>query len=577
MEASEFLDEHDFNLWTSSLTDKTIKLSLAKMPKIHGSYDMAWQQKGSGHQYNSLSGHGSLVGRRTRKVVGLLVKLKICNACTLWAKKNPNTPMIQHNCYKNHHGSSGCMESAAILEIIVQSFEEFQVVVELLCCDDDSSIRADCQWSNKDYMANNNTDVLPMVKKKVGKNKGEFHPRPDKGKLPAHVPEPRFVADPNHRRKGLTGDLIKLDMSKVNEKFTMTRMDSTRLGKNFGYMVRTLKDRPQCEFITAAEAVLEHHFDVHDNCHSNWCPRKGETEEERKASTKYYRNKEKDAKLYAVIKEKMSRFISIEKLQEMAHDMDTNMNEGFNNICTWFLPKNKVFAGCGSLNNRISFAVGINSIGVLPFYTRLFRKMGINMTENVKHYLQVKETSRMRKIEGGKTQLAKKNRNKAKYEKLKDATRLAKKEFLKREGAYRRGMNMDDPFSEMLNGQELVDDERKPAAKKRKMSGFCEYCGRSDHLTKRSSSCMAKTATVKMFRRMDGSLLSNPPTVIDVDERNTVPLTDAAQDIDRLDSLPFDHEMPSDDDDSLAGYLASAAFGRDESHDDEDEVAFGTF
>jgi hypothetical protein len=88
---------------------------------------------------------------------------------------------------------------------------------------------------------------------------------------------------------------------------------------------------------------------------------------------------------------------------------------------------------------------------------------------------------------------------------------------------------------------------------------------------------MAKTATVKMFRRMDGSLLSNPPTVIDVDERNTVPLTDAAQDIDRLDSLPFDHEMPSDDDDSLAGYLASAAFGRDESHDDEDEVAFGTF
>jgi hypothetical protein len=186
---------------------------------------------------------------------------------------------------------------------------------------------------------------------------------------------------------------------------------------------------------------------VHDNCHAHWCPRIAQTEEARNGSTKYYRCKKKDAKLYGILKEeKMSRFITMHKLQEMAHDMDTNMNEGFNNICTWFLPKNKVFAGCGFLNNRISFAVCINSIGVLPFYSRLFRKMGITMTDNVRHYLEVKESARMRKIEGGKTQAAKKNRNKAKYEKLKDHTRIAKMEFLKRAGAYHRGMNLDDPF-----------------------------------------------------------------------------------------------------------------------------------
>jgi hypothetical protein len=89
---------------------------------------------------------------------------------------------------------------------------------------------------------------------------------------------------------------------------------------------------------------------------------------------------------------------------------------------------------------------------------------------------------------------------------------------------------------------------------------------------------MAKDATVKKFRRMDGSLLSDPPTAIDVDDtpRNRIPLTDAARDIDQLDSLPFDHDV--DDDDSLAGYLASAAFGRDESDDDSDGGAacFGT-
>jgi hypothetical protein len=48
---------------------------------------------------------------------------------------------------------------------------------------------------------------------------------------------------------------------------------------------------------------------------------------------------------------------------EMGHTLDTNMNEAFNQICTWFAPKNKVFAGTGSLHNRIAMAVSINSLG----------------------------------------------------------------------------------------------------------------------------------------------------------------------------------------------------------------------
>jgi hypothetical protein len=71
--------------------------------------------------------------------------------------------------------------------------------------------RADCQWSNEDSLFNHNTNVLPKVAKKHGINKGALQDRPEKGKLPRSVPEPLFVADPNHRRKGLTGELIKLD------------------------------------------------------------------------------------------------------------------------------------------------------------------------------------------------------------------------------------------------------------------------------------------------------------------------------------------------------------------------------
>jgi hypothetical protein len=42
-------------------------------------------------------------------------------------------------------------------------------------------------------------------------------------------------------------------------------------------------------------------------------------------------------------------------LIEMAHSLDTNLNKAFNQICTWYAPKNKVFAGSYSLHNRIAF------------------------------------------------------------------------------------------------------------------------------------------------------------------------------------------------------------------------------
>jgi hypothetical protein len=580
MATCESQDELDYRNWKDSLTDKSMKLSLAKMPKVHGSYDMAWQQKGSGHQYNSASGHGTIVGRRTRKVIALVIKCKTCIACTTWAKKHPDIPILEHLCYKNHDGSSGSMEAAGIVELVEELFDKFQVVTEILCCDDDSSLRADCSWSNEDYLKNNNTDELPMVEKKVGKNKGKLQLRPNKGKLAGHVPEPTFVADPNHRRKTLTGELIKLDTAKVSLKLTMTRMDSMRLGKNFGYMARGLRNRPQCEWIPAANAVLEHHFDVHDQCNSDWCPRKASTQQERDASNKYYRCKEKDAKLYSHLVEKMSRFVTLDKLQEMAHDMDTNMNEGFNNICTWFAPKNKVFAGSASLHHRIAFAVCINSIGVLPFYTKLFRKLGITMTDNVEHYLRVRESARIRQIQGGKTQEAKKVRNKNKYIKLQEHTRTAKMEFLKRAGVYRSGMNMDDPFGELLNGEE---DTRKPAAKRHKKNStiqFCEYCGKSDHLTKRSTKCSAhnEVAPQRKHRRLDGSLLSDPPapcigasTVAPVVDTALL-LTDAARDVDRLDSLPFDHQMDSDDD---SFYSLAATFEEEDGDDDRACLAAG--
>jgi hypothetical protein len=195
----------------------------------------------------------------------------------------------------------------------------------------------------------------------------------------------------------------------------------------------------------------------------------------------------------------------------MAHGLDTNMNEAFNNICTWFAPKNKVFAGAYSLHNRISFAVGINSVGVLQYFTRLYRKLGITMTENVVHYLTKKEDKRARKLAKVKTADAKKEKNKRKHDKLNKDVQVAKMELHKRQGTYRKGMNLDDPY-----GDEGAAAARPPAKRQKASTGFCEWCGKKSHLTKASKKCIffqMKDAPRK-YRKIDGTLLSGPPQLV---------------------------------------------------------------
>jgi hypothetical protein len=550
-EAKLSMNEFDFNVWNMWRKNPAMgDLPVDRRPQIEASYDMAWQQKGSGHTYNSQSGHGSLFGSRSRKLIALSIKSRLCWYCSKYLLKNPEANEVPpHRCWKNHDGSAGSMEAAGAVDVVVDCFENKTVVIKRLCCDD-SSVRADCQWSNENYMKAYNTDVLPMVPISKGPNKGKPQPRPDKGKLPPHIPEPKFVADPNHRRKGLNGLLIGIDMSNVSEKCTMTRMDSTRLAKNFGYMARTLKNRDENEYEDAAKACLEHHFDNHKYCGA-WCKRKDLSEEVKKQSVKYYRCKKKDAELYELLKNSVEKYCTKDKLLDMAHSLDTNMNEAFNQICTWFAPKNKVYAGTGSLHNRIAFAVGINSIGIDAFFHRLFKKLGIPVTNNVAYYLKTKEKHRALRLEKIRTPAYKLHKNKKKMALLAENTLIAKKERHQRAGTYRKGMNLDDPIDEEVAAANAAARELK---KKRKAENHCEYCGQNGHATRRSKKCSAKTESVKKYRR-DGTLLADPPLPI---EAISKPSND--DDLDEcsvMDGLPWDTEYTSDHerDDANVGTL----------------------
>lgn len=130
-------------------------------------------------------------------------------------------------------------------------------------------------------------------------------------------------------------------------------------------------------------------------------------------------------------------------------------------------------------------AIGVTSIGLVPFFKRLFGKLGIEMTPNMLHYLEVKDRSRLFRLKKIKTRDKKRSRNKQKYDKLlKEDTRIARKERARREGTYRTGMNLD--------GDDDDDTMQQPVTKKRRVY-VCShpFCLKKGHATTRSKKCLA--------------------------------------------------------------------------------------
>ncbi|XP_062617449.1 uncharacterized protein LOC134279113 [Saccostrea cucullata] len=79
------------------------------------SFDAGWQTRGSGRNYASLSGHGSMIGVNTGKVLSYAVRCKKCRFCDRAVdKENPK----EHDCRKNWEKSSKAMESDMAVEML---------------------------------------------------------------------------------------------------------------------------------------------------------------------------------------------------------------------------------------------------------------------------------------------------------------------------------------------------------------------------------------------------------------------------------------------------------------------------
>ena len=320
----------------------------------------------------------------------------------------------------------------------------------------------------------------------------------------------------------------------------MTAMDAFRIKRNYGYMIRSIPGKQEDEYEQCGKAVLEHHFGNHVYC-GDWCSQKQLSEEERKASTRYYRNKTKDAKLYEVLSGLLARFITKAALKEIAHAHDTQVNESLNNLVSWFAQKNKVYCSSGSLRNRISMAIGIHSVGHYEFFTRLFKLLGIAADPDVRYFLEQRGRDRFAKIARAKKPAFKRKRMQSDFDKLKANTLIAKRERDQRDGTYQTGMGMDGGYTE----QDFEDgggqqDEASLADNKKAQKKQCKRCKRFGHLTANSKSCMYyKSKRQRTATAVGGGVVA---TQQDITERDKA-------EADAIEQLPLDTPLDDDDED----------------------------
>ena len=93
-------------------------------------YDFGRDKQGTGFQYNSHSGRGSLFGQLTNQVMAYKTMRSYCRKCPMGALPG------DHDCVRNHDGIAKAMEPHAAVELFLKNaqFDDADIRVDTIYC-----------------------------------------------------------------------------------------------------------------------------------------------------------------------------------------------------------------------------------------------------------------------------------------------------------------------------------------------------------------------------------------------------------------------------------------------------------
>lgn len=283
--------------------------------ELECSFDAGWQTRGSGWQYSSNSGHASLVGVQTGKILDFDVRNKKCSTCQYYSGRNETVP--NHKCNSNWRGSSKAMEpdmaSAMLRNLRTHGYE-----VNALHGDSDSTTMA---------------RLKPEFKELKKRN------------------------DKNHFKKNLSKEFYKLSQT---HKELKTAGVIPYLTRCYMYPISS-KCATAEELANKLIVIVPHLYGDHSHCHSaKWCTY------HKSPSTYRYKHLPQGKPLHnEALRNELNE--TTNRLQKRASELicmgSTQANENFNNIVASKAPKNRSYGNTCSLANRVSAAVLQKNIG----------------------------------------------------------------------------------------------------------------------------------------------------------------------------------------------------------------------
>ncbi|CAG2194346.1 unnamed protein product [Mytilus edulis] len=277
------------------------------------SVDAAWQRRGSGRSYDSLTGHCSMIGSKTGKVINYKWRSKACRICQR-AETSGNIPRV-HKCNKNFTGSAKAMEPDMVVDMVKESRSKGANITAIIGDEDTTTI------------ARLRAKVDPTIVK---------------------------LSDSNHMKKPIRNRLYELK----NKHSTLSPKVISYIMKCFNYLIAQGKGQPK-KIEENLHALSKHPFGDHSSCSTDWCRFIADP------SIKYkslpYGKPLQDKALQESLTTLFQKYIlNSEKLANLG---STQSNESFNKSVAAKAPKNRFYGGSRSLAYRVAAAVAQKNTG----------------------------------------------------------------------------------------------------------------------------------------------------------------------------------------------------------------------